>query len=111
MIGLRLHESKLPLTLSVRAAGMNHPPQVPFQPVDVMINGEKIAHWEVAEEATFIATVPAKFMVAPDSILSVEFQLPGAVSPATFGQNGDGRRLGLRVRELSIDQTADSPTP
>ncbi len=111
MIGLRLHESKLPVTLSVRAAGMNHPPQVPFQPVDVMINGEKSAHWDVGEEATFTAPIPAKFTLVPENILLVELQLPGAVSPATFGQSGDGRRLGLRVRELSVAQTADSPTP
>lgn len=111
VVGLRLRESKLPVTLSVRAAGMNHPPQVPFQPVDVMANGEKIAHWEVAEEATFTATVPAKFLVNPEDVLFVEFQLPGAVSPASLGQSGDSRRLGLRVRELSVTQTADVSPP
>ncbi len=108
MLGLRLRPSKIPVTLSLRAAGMNSPPAVPFQPVDVIVNGEQLAHWEVADETTLSAVIPERFTVAPENIVFVEFQLPRAISPAALGNGADGRQLGLRVRELSIEPTTKS---
>ncbi len=105
MIGLRLQESKIPVTLSVRTAGINSPPKVPFQPVDVMIGDEKIAHWDVADEATFTAAIPQQLTAARENIVFIEFRIPVAISPALLGQGKDSRQLGLRVRDLTVEQT------
>ena len=109
VIGLRLPRSTKPVTLSVTAAGMNSPPALPFQPVDVVIDGETIAHWEVAHERTYSATIPAKYTTGSDDVVLVSFQMPKAISPSAVGHGADGRLLGLRVRALVVEQGAQPP--
>lgn len=111
MLGVRVPASPVPVILALRTAGMDSP-VLPFQPVDVVVNGEQIAHWEVAEESTFTALIPAKFTAAPQNVLLIEYRVPGATSPAAMGQGADGRLLGLRVREFSIKQSPGAaPNP
>ena len=120
-LGVRLPPSKHPVRLRFKMAGMTAPPRVPVQRVDVQVNGEKLASWEVGEEDVFTLVVPRRFVAAPKrppgaprpfvlepgTRLLIEFSLPHAISPAEFGQSGDQRRLGLRMAEFQLAE--DSP--
>lgn len=115
-LGVRLPPAKHPIRLRFKMAGMTAPPRVPFQRVDVQVNGEKLASWEVGEEDVFTLTVPRRFVaepkrppgaprpfvLEPGTRLLIEFNLPDAISPAEVGESGDRRRLGVRVAELHI---------
>ena len=115
-LGVRLPPAKHPLHLHFRMAGMTAPPRVPFQRVDVHVNSEKLASWEVGNEEVFTLMVPRRFVAAPKRApgsprpfvpepgtrLLIEFSLPDATSPRDIGQSDDARRLGLRMAELHI---------
>ena len=108
-LAMRLPASEHPVRLNVRAAGMNSPERLPFQPVEVTVNGEKIASWEVAEERVYTAIIPQRFVRVPDDLSFIDFYMPKAASPASVGQGGDLRRLGLRVVDIHIEKAPDQP--
>jgi hypothetical protein len=122
-LGVRLPPSKHPIQLRFKMAGMTAPPRVQFQRVDVHVNSEKLASWQVSHEDVFTVVVPAKFVrppkrapgapkpfvLEPGTRLLIEFSIPDAISPLDAGQSGDPRRLGLRLAELHIAN--DPPTP
>lgn len=95
-------------TLEVVASALTRQPQLPNQPVDVMIEGERIAHWEVAERKTYRAAVPEHLLSNAPTDWIVDFYIPKAVSPARLGLGADFRRLGLQVFELKF--VAHGPT-
>ena len=103
-LAMRLPASEHPLRLNVKAAGMNVPGRLPFQPVEVTVNGEKIASWEVAHEKVHSAIIPQKFVNVADELLFIDFYMPKATSPASMGHGGDLRRLGIRVTDIQIEQ-------
>lgn len=107
-LGLRLPHSEYPVRMNLKAAGMNVPGIVPFQPVEVLVNGEKIASWEVADEKVHSAIIPQRFVEAPESFLFIDFYLPKATSPLQVGQAPDGRRLGLRVVDLRFEKAPEA---
>ena len=108
-LGLKLPHSDVPVRMSMKAAGMNAPPRVPFQPVDVSINGEKIASWEVADEKVYTAIIPQRLLIPPETFFFIDFYMPKATSPGSVGQGPDGRRLGLRVVDLRFDKMPAEP--
>ena len=125
-LGVRLPPSKHPITLTFKMAGMTAPPLVPLQPVDVHVNSEKLASWEVGAEDVFTLHVPRRFVAAPKRApgaprpfvlepgtrLLIEFTIPRAISPQEAAQSGDRRKLGLRLAELTIsNEPAVGPAP
>ena len=122
-LGIRLLPAKHPIRLHFKMAGMSAPPRVPFQVVDVHVNSEKLATWEVGAEGVFTLVVPRRFVAAPKrppgapppfiaepgTRLLIEFTIPNAISPHELGQSEDSRRLGLRLAELRI--APDTPEP
>jgi len=107
-LGLRLPASAYPVRLSLKAAGMNDEVRLPFQPVDVAVNGEKIASWQVAEEKTYTAIIPRRFVAAPETFLLIDFYMPKVASPASLGHGPDSRRLGMRVVDLRFDKAPEA---
>ncbi len=101
-LAIRLPATEDLVQLQIKMAGMNVPKRVPFQRVDLYINTEKVARWQVAREDVFTVTVPPKFVAQPDSLLIIDFYIPKAVSPASLGVGGDQRRLGVRLSELKF---------
>jgi hypothetical protein len=95
--------SNRPLKLQMRLAGIRDLPALPFQPVDVFVNGEMIGSWQVADRHFFSAPIPARFVEAPGE-LWIDLYLPKAVSPAELGHNTDARQLGVQCSELSISE-------
>lgn len=110
-LGVRLPRSEHPVRMSLKAAGMNVPQRLPFQPVDVYVNGEKIASWEVAAQKVHTATIPQRFVDAPESFLFIDFHMPKCASPSSLGRGPDGRRLGMRVVDLRFRSVPDRGAP
>lgn len=115
-LGIRLLPAKHPIRMHFKMAGMNAPPRLPFQVVDVHVNSEKLATWEVGDERVFTLVVPRRFVAAPKRApgapppfiaepgtrLLIEFSIPHAISPHELGHSEDRRQLGLRLAELRI---------
>lgn len=99
-LAFRMPATHAGVTLEVEATALTRQPQLPSQPVDVVIEGEKIAHWEVGERKTYRAVVPEHLLSREPTDWIVDFYIPKAVSPARLGMGADFRRLGLQVFEL-----------
>ena len=92
-----------PLTVKMKLRGLIQPPDLPFQPVAVYVNDQKVADWEVAESASFTVQIPAEVSKV-DETLNLEFRIPKATSPKTLGLNTDDRILGICVYSIEIKQ-------
>jgi hypothetical protein len=90
-----------PLNLRVRLTGLTKAPQLAFQPVAVLANGQKIADWEVSNTADFTAVIPAA-IAKKGGPLTIELKTPKATSPKTLGMSNDARVLGVLCSELAI---------
>ena len=104
-LAIRLPPTNDVVRLHFKMIGMNVPPRLPAQRVDLYINSERLARWEVADENVFTVTVPEKFVTGPDALLVVDFYMPKATAPETLGAGSDRRRLGVRLAELNISRT------
>jgi hypothetical protein len=93
-----------PLTIKMTLRGLVQPPALPFQPVEVYANTQKVADWQVADTAAFTAAVPAELTKSGGDTLSLELRIPKAASPESLGMNNDGRILG--VCSYSIELTS-----
>jgi hypothetical protein len=90
------------LKLRMTMAALTHEPDLPFQPVEVYANGQKLADWEVGGTATeFTAMIPADITSAGGK-LTLEFRIPKATSPKSIGMSTDPRVLGIFVRDLDL---------
>jgi hypothetical protein len=92
-----------PLVLRMRLRGLASPPELPFQPVEVDVNGNKLAEWEVAgEPADYTATIPSTMMDGGE--LEIQLKTPKATTPRSLGMNDDKRVLGICCMELVISK-------
>lgn len=103
-LALRVPQTDEPVELQFRMCGMNAPKRLLSQRVDVYINREKVARWQVADEEVFKVGVPQKFVSAPYSFLVVDFYIPHAAAPVSLGLGGDRRQLGIRLSDLVISK-------
>jgi hypothetical protein len=85
----------------MRIAAMVKPPELPFQPVEIFINEEKIAEWQVAETAEVVARIPPA-LTKDGGVLSIDISTPKATSPKALGLSADPRVLGVCVFELQF---------
>ena len=99
----KLPPGNRPLGLRMRLAGMNKPPEVPYQPVEVRVNGTTVAHWQVALRADFTAVIPLH-VVRKKPHLAIELRFPAATSPKSLGLNADSRLLAVSCFELQISK-------
>ena len=127
-LAFRVPASNGPVTLRMRLAGFTELPELPFQPVDVYVNAQKIGSWEVAAEKSFALLIPKEFVAPPADehagggkgetplgftnagktrLLIIDLHMPKAASPFDLDVNWDIRRLGVRCREVQITQTPE----
>ena len=92
-----------PVTLKMRIAALINPPELPFQPVEVSVNGQKIADWEVGNTAEFSAVIPTE-MSKLGGVLAVTIKTPKATSPKALGQSADARVLGICCFDLELSK-------
>jgi hypothetical protein len=88
------------LTLKAKLVGLIHEPELPYQPVEVYINGEKIADWQVSAPADFTAIIPQK--IAATKKLTIELRTPKSTTPKALQMNDDARVLGIACFEMRI---------
>jgi hypothetical protein len=123
-LGLRLPSDQHDVRLRFRMQALVKPPELPFQPVNVIVNSVKLASWEVAEEQTFNVVVPARLLHPPASLQAkpgfqldpgflalVDFEIPKAISPHQLGVGDDRRVLGIRMYELQISKVKNKQQP
>jgi len=95
-------------TLHVRLAAFTKAPEVPWQPVEFYVNGQKLADWTVSADAEeFTAVIPVEFVKSPGK-LEIELKTPKAISPKSMGVSADPRLLGVCCYELFITKQSDS---
>lgn len=88
------------LTLRMKLVGLIHPPEVSYQPVEVYVNGQKVADWQVAAPANFTATIPKEIAAAKK--LEIELRTPKSTIPKALKMNDDARVLGVACFEMEI---------
>lgn len=92
-----------PITLKIRMAALVKPPELPLQPVEVYVNNQKIAEWQVGDTAEFVAAIPPE-ITKPGGILTINFKTPKATSPKALGISADPRVLGISCLDLELSK-------
>jgi hypothetical protein len=90
-----------PISLKMRIAALVKPPELPAQPVEVSINDQKIAEWQVGDTSEFVARVPPEF-TKNGGVLNINIKTPKATSPKALGLSADPRVLGICCLELEL---------
>src|SRR5205085_6363448 len=94
-----------PLSLKTAMAAFTHAPERPSQPVEVFVNGQKLAEWEAnSNPAEYQLTIPAD-TVKRGRTLEIEFRTPKATSPKSVGLNEDPRVLGVCLQWLELTKS------
>lgn len=92
------------VTLRIMASGLVKEPELPFQPVEVHLNDEKVADWQVGNTASFSVPIPES-LSRKGGDLTVTFKIPKAASPKQLGTSEDVRVLGLCVHNFEISKS------
>jgi hypothetical protein len=88
--------------LKIKLAGLTKDPELPFQPVEVYVNDEKVADWRVgANPAEFSVAIPKK-MTSRGGLLTITLKIPKATSPKALGMSVDPRVLGVSCYDLQL---------
>ena len=96
-LAARLAATDEPITFRFKAAGMIKEPELPFQPVEVFINNEKVADLQIGHTAEYRVAVPQS-ITSKGGLATITFRMPEAASPAALGVGPkDKRVLGIRV--------------
>ena len=76
--------------------------EVPEQQIHVLTNGTKIDLWSASRQRAhhFRAVIPKALVNSSE--MEIRFHLPNAVSPRSIGAGGDGRKLAILMRSLSL---------
>jgi hypothetical protein len=100
---IRVPASEDTISLKMRIAALIKPPELPFQPVEIWVNDQKIAEWQVGNTAEFVATIPHDLMKLGGP-LTVLIKTPKATSPQALGLNADPRVLGVCCFDLELSK-------
>ena len=84
----------------MKLVGLIHAPELSYQPVEVYINGQKIADWQVSEPESFLAAIPKE--IAGAKKLDIELRTPKSTTPKALKMNEDARVLGVACYEFEI---------
>lgn len=94
-----------PFSLKINMAAFTHAPDLPSQPVEVFVNGQKLAEWQASSNpAEYQLTIPAD-IVKGGRTLEIEFRTPKATSPKSVGLNEDPRVLGVCLQWLELTKS------
>jgi hypothetical protein len=113
----RVFSSDEPVTLKMKMNGVYKSPELPFQPVDVSVNGRKIATWKVSRLKWYSAVIPREMVdlgpnpEAHTAFLVIDLYTPRSRAPSDLNTGRDSRRLGVCVWELFIVKGAEPPEP
>jgi hypothetical protein len=91
-----------PLSLKVRMAPFLFPQKLEEQRVTIILNGRNLSTLSLrnSELADFSLSLPADSLRAKNIL---DFQILGAVTPASLGVSEDQRQLGIRVAQIVVE--------
>jgi hypothetical protein len=92
-----------PVALKIRMAALIKPLDLPSQPVEIYINGQKIAEWQVGDTAEFVAEIPHD-LTKLGGVLAINIKTPKAISPKALGLSADPRVLGICCFDLELSK-------
>ena len=92
-----------PLSIKLTMAALTKAPELPLQPVELYVNDQKIADWQVGTTAEFVAAIPSSITKLGGN-LSVEIKTPKATSPKSLGLSADPRVLGICCLDLELSK-------
>jgi hypothetical protein len=98
---MKVRWNNRPLGLRMRLAAFHHPPELPFQTVEVAANDIVVATWEVSKPAEFTAVIPPH-VLAKKPALDLELRFANATSPQALGLSADARPLGVSCFEMQL---------
>jgi len=101
VLAMRVSRTNEPVALKMKLAGLTKDPEVPYQPVEVYVNDEKVADWQVANEEEFSAPIPQE-MTRRGGPLRITLKIPKATSPKALGMGADPRILGVACFDLQL---------
>jgi len=90
--------------LAMRVSPTNEPVALKMkltQPVEVYVNDQKVADWQVANEEEFSAPIPQE-MTRRGGLLRITLKIPKATSPKALGMSADPRILGVACFDLQL---------
>ena len=103
VLGFQIEPREQPLHLTVVLAALVKPPKLTTQPTELLVNGAKLATWQVgARRQEFTAAIPPE--LAATGTLRIELAAPNAISPNSLQLSHDLRPLGVQVHMLQIDE-------
>jgi hypothetical protein len=82
-------------------AAYTHSPEIPYQPVEVYANGQRVAEWQAGSPGHFTAVIPKEVLDGTNTLV-LELRTPRAASPGAFTAKGDPRTLGISCFELEF---------
>lgn len=89
------------VSLKMKIAALIKPPELPFQPVEIWVNSQKIAEWQVGDTAEFAAAIPRE-LTKLGGDLTIVIKTPKATSPKALELNADPRVLGICCLDLEL---------
>jgi hypothetical protein len=91
-----------PLNLKLNMAAFTHAPELPSQPVEVSVNGQKLADLQATSvPREYSVTIPADAGKGKGSV-EIEFRTPKAAAPKSVGLSEDPRVLGICLLSLEL---------
>lgn len=100
-VACRVTPTDSPIALRFKASGLIKEPELPFQPVAVYVNKQKLADLHIGHTAEFSVPIPQQFTKA-GGLLTITFRMPKATSPLVLGFGQDDRTLGIRLLDLTF---------
>ena len=101
VLAMRVSPTNEPVALKMKLAGLTKDPELPYQPVEVYVNDQKVADWQVANEEEFSAPIPQE-MTRRGGPLRITLKIPKATSPQALGMSADPRILGVACFDLQL---------
>jgi hypothetical protein len=93
-LSMRVPATENAVSLKMKMAALIKPPDLPFQPIEIQVNDQKIAEWQVGDTAEFVASLPHDLTKA-GGVLTIVIKTPKATSPKALGLGADPRILGI----------------
>jgi hypothetical protein len=102
VLAMRVSPTNEPVTLKMKLGGLTKDPELPYQPVEVYVNDQKVADWQVvAGPAEFSASIPQE-ITRRGGLLRITLKIPKATSPKALGMSADPRILGVVCFDLEL---------
>jgi hypothetical protein len=90
------------LDLELLLGAFTHPPKLPHQRLELWLEDEMIARWDVGQRRLFRAVIPVQAMRGR-RVLVLEFRTPDATAPRdVLPSSADPRTLGISVYSLRL---------